>query len=158
MLYKKRSRVAHLPAWQAISSHIIFLVCAISGVLYILVHEFEVSLLAVENHSLLIAHGVSAYLFVLLFGAVMPTHIKAAWKAKRNRISGSLMITVMSVLLISGLFLYYADETRDAALWVHWVIGSGLVLLFPFHFIAGRRTNYLALKHHEKIINQNKLS
>ncbi len=149
MLYKKRSRLAHLPAWQSISSHSIFLICAISGVLYLLAHEFEVVPFPVENHSILIAHGISAYLFVLLFGAVMPNHIKAAWKAKRNRISGGLMIAVMSLLLVSGLFLYYADETRDAALWVHWVIGGGLVLLFPFHFIAGRRANYLALKHHE---------
>lgn len=147
MIYKKRSRVAHLPAWQALSSHIVFLVCAVSGVLYWLAHEFEISPLAVENHSILIAHGISAYLLVLLFGAVIPTHIKAGWKTKRNRVSGSLMIAVMSLLLVSGLFLYYADEARDAALWVHWVIGGGLVLLFPFHFIAGRRANYLALKH-----------
>lgn len=148
MLYKKRSRLAHLPVWQSISTHSIFLICAFSGVLYLLAREFEIILLPVENHSILIAHGISAYLFVLLFGAVMPAHIKAAWKAKRNRISGGLMIAVMSLLLISGLFLYYGDETRDAALWLHWVIGGGLVLLFPFHFIAGRRANYLALKHH----------
>lgn len=149
MLYKKRSRLAHLPKWQSISSHIIFLICACSGILYLLGHEFEIMPFTIENHSILMAHGISAYLFVLLFGAVMPTHIKAAWKAKRNRISGSLMIAVMSLLLISGLFLYYADALREAALWVHWVIGGGLVLLFPFHFIAGRRANYLALKHHE---------
>lgn len=149
MLYKKRSRIAHLPKWQSISSHSIFLICACSGVLYLLGHEFEIMPLPIENHSILMAHGVSAYLFVLLFGAVLPTHIKVAWKAKRNRISGGLMIAVMSLLLVSGLFLYYADETRNAALWVHWIIGGGLVLLFTFHFIAGRRANYLALKHHE---------
>ena len=154
MLYKKRSRVAHLPTWQSISSHTIFLICATSGVLYLLGHQFEIHPLAIEDHHILIIHGVAAYLFVLLFGAVLPTHIKAAWKAKRNRISGSLMISVMSLLLISGLFLYYADVTRDAALWVHWIIGGGLVLLFPFHYIAGRRANYLALKHHENKTHQ----
>ena len=117
---------------------------------YLLAHEFEIKPLNLENHSILIVHGAAAYLFVLLFGAVIPTHIRAAWKAKRNLVSGSLMIAVMLLLLISGLFLYYADEMRDAALWVHWVIGGGLVVLFPFHFIAGRRANYLALKHHQK--------
>jgi hypothetical protein len=147
MFYKKRSRVAHLPFWQSFSAHSIFLICAISGILYLLAHEFEMKLLAVENHSILIVHGFASYFFVLLFGAVMPTHIKAGWKAKRNKISGSLMVLVMSLLLISGLFLYYGDETRDAALWVHWIIGCGLVLLFPLHFIRGRRANYLALKH-----------
>ena len=150
MLYKKRSRVAHLPAWQSISSHIIFLVCAISGLLYLMAHEFEIHLIAIESHLILVTHGASAYLFVLLFGAVMPTHIKAAWRAKRNRVSGSLMIAVMSLLLISGLFLYYADAMRDSALWMHWIFGSGLLLLFPYHFISGRRANYLALKHDDK--------
>ncbi len=150
MLYKKRSRVAHLPLWQSISTHLIFIICAISGVLYLLAHEFEMKALAVENHSILVVHGFAAYFFVLLFGAVMPTHIKAGWKNKRNRISGGLMVAVMALLLVSGLFLYYGDVTRDAALWVHWVIGCGLVLLFPLHFIRGRRANYLALKHTSK--------
>ena len=147
MFYKKRSRVAHLPLWQSFITHAIFIICAVSGVLYLLAHEFQITPLAAENHSILIVHGFSAYFFVLLFGAVMPTHIKAGWKAKRNKISGSLMVLVMALLLISGLFLYYGDETRDAALWVHWIIGCGLVLLFPLHFIRGRRANYLALKH-----------
>lgn len=146
MLYKKRSRVAHMPFWQSFSTHLIFIICAISGVLYLLAHEFEIKALSVENHSILIAHGFAAYFFVLLFGAMMPNHIKAGWKNKRNRISGGLMVAVMSLLLISGLFLYYGNETRDAALWVHWVIGCSLVLLFPLHFIRGRRANYLALK------------
>jgi NADH:ubiquinone oxidoreductase subunit 6 (subunit J) len=85
-------------------------------------------------------------------------HIKAAWKSKRNKISGSLMVLVMSLLLISGLFLYYGADTRDVALWIHWIIGCGLVLLFPFHFIAGRRANYLAMKHPKKLELQDKLS
>jgi hypothetical protein len=150
MLYKKRSRIAHLPYWQSYSTHIIFIICAVSGILYLLAHEFEMKALAVENHTILIVHGFAAYFFVMLFGTVIPTHIKAGWKSKRNKISGSLMVLVMALLLLSGLFLYYGDETRDAALWVHWVIGSGLVLLFPFHFISGRRANYLALKHDKR--------
>lgn len=150
MLYKKRSRVAHLPFWQSFSTHSIFLICAVSGVLYLLSRQFEIKLFPLENHSILVAHGFSAYLFVLLFGAVLPNHIKGGWHNKRNRISGGSMVLVMALLLLSGLFLYYGDETRDAALWVHWVIGCGLVLLFPLHVIRGRRANYLALKHDNK--------
>jgi hypothetical protein len=153
MIYKKRSRVAHLPSWQSFSTHAIFIICAISGVLYLLAHEFEMKALAVENHSILIAHGFSSYFFVLLFGAIMPNHIKGGWHNHRNRISGGSMVLVMALLLVSGLFLYYGDETRDAALWVHWVIGCGLVLLFPLHVIRGRRANYLALKQAKKFKN-----
>ena len=150
MIYKKRSRVAHMPFWQSFSTHLIFIICAVSGVLYLLAHEFEIKALSVENHSILIVHGFAAYYFVLLFGAMMPNHIKAGWKNRRNRLSGGSMVVVMSLLLISGLFLYYGNETRDVALWMHWVIGCGLVLLFPLHFIRGRRANYLALKHIHK--------
>ena len=149
MLYKKRSRVAHLPFWQSFFTHTIFIICAVSGVLYLLAHEFEFQSPSITNHSILITHGFTAYFFTLLFGAVIPNHIKSGWHNSRNRVSGSLMIFTMSVLLLSGLFLYYGDETRDAALWVHWVIGVSLVTLFPFHFVMGRRANYLALKHHK---------
>ena len=130
-----------MPAWQAIPTHLVFLLCAVSGVLYLLAHEFEIAPFAIKNHSILIAHGVTAYLFVMLFGAVMPVHIKSGWKTKRNRISGSLMVMVMSLLIISGLFLYYAVDTREAALWVHWVIGGGMAILFPAHYLLGRRVN-----------------
>ena len=150
MLYTKRSRVAHLPKWQSISTHLIFTICAASGVLYLLSHEFEIAPLSVKNHTILSVHGFSAYFFILLFGALLPNHIKGGWQNKRNRISGSLMVLVMSLLLLSGLILYYGDLMRDVALWVHWIIGGGLVLLFPFHFVMGRRANYLALKHRAK--------
>lgn len=146
MIYKNRNRTARMPFWQSFSTHAIFIICALSGVLYLLASEFELSIVPIEKYSILIAHGFSAYAFALLFGAVIPTHIKAGWKNKRNKISGSLMVLTMSLLTISGLFLYYGADTREAALWVHWVIGCGLVLLFPFHFIAGRRANYLAMK------------
>ncbi len=106
MIYKKRSRVAHLPQWQALSTHLVFLFCAISGVLYLLAHEFSLPLLPIENHSLLTVHGSFAYFLVLLFGAVLPGHVRAGWKSKRNVLLGSIMIATMSFLLLSGLFLY----------------------------------------------------
>lgn len=146
--HKNISRPARMPAWQALCTHIIFLLCAISGVFYLLAHEFEIAPLAIENHSILIVHGVASYLFALLFGALIPVHIKSGWKTKRNRISGSLMIAVMALLLVSGLILYYGVDTREAALWVHWVIGCALVLLFPAHYLLGRRASNVARQQH----------
>ena len=144
MLYKKRSRVAQMQLWQSFSTHLIFIICAVFGGLYLLAREFEIKALAVANHSILIVHGFAAYFFVLIFGAIMPNHIKAGWKNKRNRLSGGLMVAVMSLLLISGLFCIMV--MKPAMLWLPWVIGYGLVLLFPLHFIRARRANYLALK------------
>jgi len=133
-----------MPLWQSLSTYLAFIICAISGVLYLLASEFALTPLPIKKYSILIAHGFSAYFLVLLFGAVMPLHIKAGWKSKRNKVSGSLMILSMSLLTISGVFLYYGAETREAALWIHWIIGCGIVLLGPLHFILGRRTNHLA--------------
>lgn len=145
-----------MPHWQALSTHIIFVLCAISGVLYLLAHEFNLALFSIESHSMLALHGVAAYFFVMLFGALVPNHIKSGWNNKRNRISGTLTVLVMGLLLISGLLLYYGADTRDAALWVHWIIGCGLVLLFPLHYILGRRSSYLARK--QQKIDTSKLS
>lgn len=153
---KNRRHAARMPRWQALSTHIIFALCATSGVLYLLAHEFNFALFSIENHSMLALHGVAAYLFVMLFGALVPNHIKSGWNNKRNRTSGALMVLVIGLLLISGLFLYYAADTRDAALWVHWIIGCGLVLLFPLHYILGRRASYLARK--QQKIDTSKLS
>jgi hypothetical protein len=61
MLYKKRNLVARLPFWQSFSTHTIFIICAASGVLYLLAHELDIMLLPVENHSILVMHGFSAY-------------------------------------------------------------------------------------------------
>lgn len=147
MFYKKRSRVAHLPRWQALSTHVSFVVSALSGVLYFFSHELQMKALPVENHKILMVHGVAAYLLMVCVGGLMPNHIRAGWTHKRNIVLGSMMVIVMGLLMVSGLLLYYADEWRDAALWIHWLIGGLLVLIFPLHFILGRRANYLALKH-----------
>ncbi|MEE9331877.1 MAG: hypothetical protein V3U89_06565 [Methylophilaceae bacterium] len=155
MLYKNRNRTARMPFWQSFSTHTIFIICALSGVLYLLAQEFQIMPLPLKKYNLLITHGISSYIFALLFGAVIPTHIKAGWKKKRNKTTGSLMVITMSLLLISGLFLYYGADTREAALWVHWVIGCGLVLLFPIHFIRGRRANYLAMKQKKALKRSN---
>lgn len=149
MIYKKRSRIAHLPKWQMYSSHFIFVLCSLSGIAYILAHELHVPIFNIESHSILIAHGSSAYFFAVLFGAVMPAHIKAAWKAKRNIVSGIGLTSILSILLFTGLLLYYgSEEIRTYVLWTHWIIGGSLALLFPCHVIMGRRANYLAIHKH----------
>jgi hypothetical protein len=147
MIQVQRRQVARMPRWQALSTHIIFVICALTGVLYWLAHDLEIVPLAIENHTVLSAHGFAAYFFTLLFGAMIPNHIKSGWNNRRNRASGSFMVLVMALLLLSGLFLYYGADTRNAALWVHWVLGGGLVLLFPLHYVLGRRANNLARQH-----------
>lgn len=140
--HHRRGRIGCLPRWQRNGTHWFFAACALSGVGYLLAHTLRWQALAEYAHSLLVAHGVSAYLSVLAFGAVIPGHIRSAWKAGRNRDSGVAMIAVLALLMGSGLLLYYgSEEMHDTVLWLHWIVGGAVVALFPYHLVVGRLAN-----------------
>jgi len=83
-------------------------------------------------------HGGAAMLALLVLGALV-THIRRAWKANTNRLSGALLIALNAFLIVTGYGLYYAgDEGLRAWLsrWHAW-IGLGTFILLPAHVIAG---------------------
>jgi hypothetical protein len=93
-----------------------------------------------ERASLLMkVHGMAAAVVLVLFGSLLSTHVRVAWQRKRNRVSGVLALLLMTVLGLTGLGLYYANE--DTRAWVHqahlWV-GGVAVLLLPMHVLVGR--------------------
>lgn len=142
MSHHKRSRVGHLPRWQRLSTHLIFAICALSGLGFFLKREMGVDLGDLPARSLLVWHGISAAFALLAFGAVLPGHIRSSWKARRNRTTGVLMLTIMSALMLSGLLLYYGDEEwHDAMLWAHWIGGFIAFGAFPLHLVIGHRAN-----------------
>ncbi|MEY5100592.1 MAG: hypothetical protein RJA36_3311 [Pseudomonadota bacterium] len=140
MTHHKRSRVGRLPRWQRLSTHLIFSLCALSGLLFFLRHELALELAGPATHSYLVAHGVSAAFALLAFGAVLPGHVRAAWNARRNRASGVAMIGVLAALMGSGLLLYYGgEEWREGVVWTHWVVGFLVLAVFPLHLLLGSR-------------------
>lgn len=142
MSHHKHSRVGRLPRWQRLFSHLIFTVCAFSGLGFFLKREMGFELNDIAAHSFLVWHGVSAAFALLAFGAVLPGHIRSAWNVKRNRGSGSAMIVVMAALMLSGLLLYYGDEEwRDRVVWAHWIAGFIAFAAFPVHLALGRLAN-----------------
>jgi hypothetical protein len=142
MTHHKRSRVGHLPRWQRLSTHVIFAVCALSGLAFFAKREMGLALWDITARSFLVTHGMSAALALLAFGAVLPGHIRSAWNVKRNRGSGVAMIAVMAALMLSGLLLYYgAEEWHDGALWAHWIVGGAAFAAFPLHLVLGHRAN-----------------
>lgn len=146
MRHHKRSRVGHLPRWQRYATHLIFIICAFSGLAFYLKREagWELHWLIGDTaaRSLLVWHGISAAFALLAFGAVIPAHIRAAWNVGRNRGSGMAMIAVLGALMISGLLLYYGDEAwHDSVLWTHWITGFIAFAAFPLHLILGRLAN-----------------
>lgn len=136
----KIRRAGRLPGWQRIPTHLVFAICAISGVLFFLRHELHLEIPGVETHSYLVMHGVSAAFALLAIGAILPGHLRVAWIARRNRISGIAMLLVMALLMLSGLMLYYgSEEIRDATVLTHWIVGGAVIAAFPLHLVLGRR-------------------
>jgi hypothetical protein len=130
--------------WQRVATYLVFTLCALSGAVYLLLHEGPPSLAQslglASLHAWLVTHGVSAAIVLLLFGAALPLHVNLAWRARRNRYSGALMLLVLMLLMGSGLLLYYASEAlRQFGLWLHWLTGAVALLVFPLHVLLGRR-------------------
>jgi hypothetical protein len=90
---------------------------------------------------LLMVHGGTAMAALLLLGALFPLHLVRAWRARKNRISGSAMATFNAVLIVTAFGLYYlgSETLRPWMSWIHIAAGFSLAVLFPLHIYLGRR-------------------
>lgn len=121
-------------------------VLILSGALWLLFHyfvriegEFGPTLHPLEPW-FLSAHGISAAALLIGFGSVLPGHVKRAWRAARNRITGSIFFGVMLTLTVTGYLLYYVgiESVRSVLSIIHWVIGLLLPILAGWHVWRGR--------------------
>jgi hypothetical protein len=117
-----------------------------SGLLWLLFHYFVTvhSDFGAARHPLealwLKVHGAAAMLALVLFGTMMPVHIRKAWHAGKNRWSGSLLLAVLLLLILTGYVLYYFadEESRPWIGVIHWAIGLGVVPIVILHVIVGQ--------------------
>ena len=93
------------------------------------------------EHWLLIAHGIGAYLFLVVIGAMIPVHFLVGWRTRRNRWSGICVATLCAVLGFTALGLYYfGDELlRGRTSLIHWIIGIIFAPALLVHVIRGLR-------------------
>ena len=84
---------------------------------------------------LLRAHGAAAMLTLVAIGSLLALHVPSGWRMGTNLRSGVGMLAVMTVLALTGWFLYYAsgDTVRAAAKYVHIVIGAAAPLALVWH-------------------------
>jgi hypothetical protein len=87
-------------------------------------------------------HGGAAMATLLLIGMLLSTHSRFAWRARRNRINGIVLLTVLGILILTGYFLYYAgnESLRAWSSWIHIGVGFLLPASLLLHVIAGRRS------------------
>ena len=126
------SRLGKMPSWQR--SFVIYgmMACSITGLMYLLGHQFQIQRAVFGTHNILAAHGIAAMLATLALGSVLPFHVKAGYKSKRQWWSGFSQLGFLAVLLISAALLYYGpEEIRDGVINTHWIVG----LLFFFTFL-----------------------
>ena len=135
------SRLGKMPGWQR--SFVIYgmLACSITGVMYLLGHQFQIQRSMLGTHSILAAHGVAAILATLAIGSVLPFHIKAGYKSRKQLWSGFSQLGILAVLLISGALLYYGPgEIRDFVIDIHWMMGLLFLTIFMLHAFSRLRS------------------
>lgn len=85
-------------------------------------------------------HGTLAHVFLVVIGSVLVLHVRNAWRIRRNRTSGSLVVATFLALAASGLWLYYGSAaTRPYASAGHWLLGLVAPALLFVHRAIGRR-------------------
>jgi hypothetical protein len=86
-------------------------------------------------------HGLAAMVFLLLLGALLPTHVKPGWAKKKQRLSGTLLLALLGILIASGWGLYYLSEEqgRQAVSLMHWVLGLGMPAFSIYHFVRRKK-------------------
>jgi hypothetical protein len=128
------SRLGKMPGWQR--SFVIYgmLACSITGVMYLLGHQFQIQRSTLGTHRVLAAHGIAAILATLAIGSILPFHIKAGYKSRKQLWSGFSQLGFLAALLISGALLYYGPgEIRDFVIDIHWIVGLLFFSIFMLH-------------------------
>ena len=137
---------AALPAWQRWVLYGTGLAVLSSGLAWLLAHYglSGQSAFGADEHPMarwaLAAHGVAAYALLWAAGSLMPLHIRVAWRLRRNRTSGAVMGAMLTLLALTGLWLYYGSLAgRDWVSVGHWLLGLLAALTVWLHRWLGRR-------------------
>jgi cation transport ATPase len=138
-----------LPFWRLdppfrFAIYIAFAVLFVSGAAWFVVDQMKESangeIWQQAAPYLLMVHGGAAMLTLMLLGALFPVHIGRAWRAKKNRATGIVMLAFNSVLIATAFGLYYlaSEILRPWASDIHTAFGLAMPLLFLAHVKTGR--------------------
>ncbi|MFA5059682.1 MAG: hypothetical protein WC676_03560 [Candidatus Omnitrophota bacterium] len=127
----------------------IFGLLFLSGFLWIVVHNF---LAGADDFDapqsffktwLLKIHGAGAMASLVIFGVLIPSHMRRGWQQNRNRTTAVVMILACFLLIVSGYALYYcgSEELRLFVSSFHSWVGCVLPLLLIWHIARGRKSN-----------------
>jgi cation transport ATPase len=87
-------------------------------------------------------HGAAAMAILVLIGMLLSTHVRFAWRAHRNRANGSVFLSALAVLTVTGYGLYYTggERLRAWTSWIHLAVGLAVPILLLTHIFVGKGT------------------
>ena len=96
-------------------------------------------------------HGAAMLVYVSMLGTLW-THVRRGFALQANRVSGTVVIAVNAVLIVSGWILYYLvdDTVRKWGRLVHWTIGLAVLPLLIGHILSGRGRDQRALRRKQR--------
>jgi hypothetical protein len=144
---KKVRRPGRLPRWQEWSVYVSFGLLAVTGIAWLLLDWFVrvEGEFGPEHHPAerwaLITHGVAAYAFLIVAGAMIPVHVTLGWNTRRNIKTGLTLAGTLLLLAGTALGLYYfgGEASRNWVSVVHWGVGLAAVPVLALHALIGRR-------------------
>lgn len=86
-------------------------------------------------------HGAGAFASLIAIGAILGAHVPIGWRTHRSRISGLLLIGLLSTTILTAYGLYYSGSTglREILILLHLGSGLGLPVLLAVHILWGCR-------------------
>ena len=148
----RRPDIIRLGFWHQTTVDGATALLVVSGAIWLLLHFFMVSQgeFGDTHHPLemwmLKLHGAAAMAGLIIYGSLLPIHIRRAWTIRRNIFLGISLVVLMLLLTISGYLLYYAggEEARPIISATHWILGVGVPALLAWHVISGKRRTRIA--------------
>jgi cytosine/uracil/thiamine/allantoin permease len=130
-----------MPSWQRNFVLLGMLSCSLTGTAYLLGHEFQIQRAVFGTHTVLAWHGVAAMLASIALGSILPFHLKAGLKSKRQLLSGLSQLGFLAILLVSGTLLYYGpEEIRESVVLTHWLVGVTFFAIFLLHGVYSKNS------------------
>lgn len=143
----KRADPIRLGPWHQGAVYGATAALALTGIIWLVLHYF----LSVSGeygpqiHPLepwmLRLHGAAAMAGLIVYGSLLPVHIRRAWSIRRNIALGIGLVSMMLLLTVTGYLLYYASDenARPVISAAHWILGLGVPALMFWHVVSGRK-------------------
>lgn len=99
--------------------------------------------LPASNHIAVAAvHAGLSWVACMVVGALWGVHMRAGWRKRRQRRSGTLLTSLLLLLMASALGVYYLGDAAlaDPVALAHLVLGLVLALPLAWHVLRGRRS------------------